>query len=73
MEALLEKIFVVDLKEQHGLSSQEEMIDKVNWRTEYLSLVNMEDRKWQQKMKELWVGDGERNTKFYHCYANLRR
>ncbi|OVA05614.1 hypothetical protein BVC80_7009g2 [Macleaya cordata] len=46
------------------------MIDKVNWRTEYLSLVNMEDRKWQQKMKELWVGDGERNTKFYHCYAN---
>ncbi|OVA02993.1 Reverse transcriptase zinc-binding domain [Macleaya cordata] len=54
------------MDEEQGQATSEDSINKVNMRMEYLSLVKLEDIQRHQKMKDQWVGEGERNSAFYH-------
>jgi hypothetical protein len=33
-------------------------------------LLEMEDIKWRQRAKRSWFKDGDRNTQFFHAWAN---
>ncbi|GLT72480.1 hypothetical protein SLA2020_444110 [Shorea laevis] len=35
-------------------------------------LLEMEDIKWKQRAKQNWYRQGDRNTKFFHSWANHR-
>lgn len=36
-------------------------------------MLEMEDIKWKQRAKRNWYRHGDRNTKFFHAWANHRR
>jgi len=36
-------------------------------------LLEMEDMKWRQRAKRNWFVGGDRNTQFFHSWANQRR
>lgn len=36
-------------------------------------LLEMEDIKWRQRAKRSWFKEGDRNTQFFHAWANHRR
>jgi hypothetical protein len=36
-------------------------------------LLEMEDIKWCQRAKRHWFKDGDRNTQYFHAWANQRR
>ena len=36
-------------------------------------LLAKEDMKWNQKSKELWVKEGDRNTRYFHLSTIIRR
>lgn len=63
---------------QRRLHELQEGEEERNW--EELNVVQSElqllldkDLKWQQRAKSEWLKSGDRNTRFYHACANLRR
>ncbi|OUZ99891.1 hypothetical protein BVC80_8597g11 [Macleaya cordata] len=73
MENLLQMIQVIDVKEHQGTISDEDRNSRVDHQNSYAKLTRLEGIKWNQKIKDQWVADGERNTAYYHVYANQRR
>jgi hypothetical protein len=41
-------------------------------KSELDSLLEQEELKWRQKAKENWLMYGDRNSKFFHAYANQK-
>jgi hypothetical protein len=41
--------------------------------SEIEQLLEMEDMKWKQRAKRNWFSQGDRNTQFFHAWANFRR
>lgn len=45
----------------------------IRLKDELHGLLEQEDTKWRQRSKKAWLGDGDRNTKYFHACANQRR
>ncbi|GLT53570.1 hypothetical protein SLA2020_268330 [Shorea laevis] len=41
--------------------------------TEIDHLLAMEDLQWKQRAKRNWYREGDRNTRYFHAWANHRR
>ena len=37
------------------------------------SLMDKEERMWRQRSRTLYLKDGDRNTRFFHCRATIRK
>lgn len=42
-------------------------------RKEYLNILNQEEMMWQQKSRNDWIVEGDRNTRFFHISTLARR
>lgn len=42
-------------------------------RKDYLNILNQEEIMWQQKLRNDWIVEGDRNTQFFHITTLLRR
>ena len=40
---------------------------------EVQQILEQEDMKWQQRSKENWLKNGDRNTKYFHACASQKR
>lgn len=58
------------LQQQEGPKNSEE-IRKLNGEIEVL--LEQEDLRWKQRAKQNWYKSGDRNTQFFHAWANQRR
>lgn len=39
----------------------------------FLQLLQNQSDKWRQRAKDTWYSEGDRNTRFFHNFVNLRR
>ena len=45
----------------------------VELKKEINSLMDKEERMWRQRSRTMYLKDGDRNTRFFHCRATQRR
>lgn len=65
--ALEEKIQQLSLLKQIDRVNKSELINQID--EEILTLLEAEDMKWQQWVKQNWYQLGDKNSKFFHIYA----
>ena len=70
---LLDKLARLDEKDGvHGLTHEERRQGE-EMKVEVEHLVSLEEISWVQKLRVLWLKEGDNNTKFFHNMANLHR
>ena len=47
--------------------------DLIQLKKDINSLMDKEERMWRQRSRTLYLRDGDRNTRFFHCRATQRR
>ena len=62
-----------DSKERLGVVSIEKVVAREESREEYCIWATMEETRWRQKLRELWLKEGYRNTGFFHKMVNAHR
>lgn len=48
-----------------------QLYNEIRW--EYLNLLEKREIYWKQRAKNFWLREGDRNTRFFHNYASIRR
>jgi len=70
---LLEKVKVLDAKEQQLTLTHNDRIERFKLKKELAMMRNWKDIFWRQRAKQQWMQQGDRNTKFFHRVANNKR
>lgn len=58
---------------QNNVGKSSEVREKIHIRSMLEHLLDCEETLWAQKARQLWLIQGDRNTKYFHVVVNKRR
>ncbi|XP_059067892.1 uncharacterized protein LOC131858612 [Cryptomeria japonica] len=61
-----------DLVMNHSMTNTEFELEK-SLKDQYAEILKREETYWKEKSRELWITDGDLNTKFLHAFSKARR
>lgn len=70
MEITTKSAWLKELQDHEETSNVDEIR---SIQLEINTLLEQEDIRWKQRAKRTWYRCGDKNTKFFHTYANQRR
>ena len=72
-QLLWSKLNALVVKEDIQPLTEEEKLEKANFRTELEKATLLEEISWRQKSRVLYLKEGDSNTRFFHKMANSNR
>lgn len=70
---LMQEMDTLDSFESKSMLTADLNEKRNNLRLELANRLHMEGISWKQKVKEKWIKDGDKNTKYFHSLASHRR